>query len=139
MKAFLIGQFGERHRKSLKFHHTVFHLKYIFFSVSGKCVLVAFSNKCKQQVKINSSLKPLGYIITGTSLKLKNIIRHPELHPTVTFSAVDPSGQRSLLVNGQMSMILTPKADCSTYTQIEVTPGNILYINFMQVFMYNSI
>ena len=59
----------------------------------------------------------------GTSFKLKNIIRHPELHPTVTFSAVDPSGQRFLLMNGKDSLVLEPKGDCETYTQVAITPG----------------
>lgn len=91
------------------------------FFVSEMCVTLNFINNFGSQFKLYSSLKHEGYLVTGSGYKLKLIIDRPELHSHVTFYAVDPTGQRTILLNGVQRISEPVIPNCPEYVDVLVT------------------
>ena len=85
------------------------------------CVAINFINNFGSHFKLYSSLKHEGYLVTGSSFKLKLIIDRHELHSHVIFYAVDPTGEGKILLNGVERISEPVISGCPEFVDVLVT------------------
>ncbi|KXJ09869.1 hypothetical protein AC249_AIPGENE20526 [Exaiptasia diaphana] len=90
-------------------------------SQNTKCIALNFINNAGVPFKITSSLKRQEYLVTDENMRLKAIIKRPELHRHVVFRAKDPENKFILNIEGDPSIIVTPSYDCNKYVSVRVT------------------
>ena len=111
-----------------------------------------FFNNAGVPVILCSSLKPEGYLITGSHFNLRYVMRnghfvgfqgeHNELNPlygeTVSFWAKDPAGIRDILLNGKKTVYTNPRLDCDPAITFTVTskPKSTSKLHFCRFITY---
>ena len=66
------------------------------------------------------------WTVTGAEFKIKLTFRNPELHKFIAFHAVDPKNELILFLDGDKTISVMPRTDCSEYINVTVIgiPGN---------------
>ena len=72
-----------------------------------------------------SKMKSTGWRVTGEEFKIRLTFKNPELHKFITFRAEDLYGQLILHLDGDKTISVMPRTDCSEYIDVQVTgvPG----------------
>ena len=67
--------------------------------------------------------------MTGEQFEIRLTFTKPDLHKFVTFKAVDPYGQLILHLDGDKTISVMPRTDCSEFIDVVVTgvPGRKLF------------
>ena len=93
------------------------------FSSLGKCIALRFVNQVGHPFKLTSSMK--SWRVTGEKFEIRLTFTNPDLHKFVTFNAVDPYGQLILHLDGDKTISVMPRTDCSDFIEVQVTgvPG----------------
>ncbi|XP_068679091.1 uncharacterized protein [Montipora foliosa] len=76
---------------------------------NDKCISLKFINKIRKPIKLVSSMKLGGYLITAETFKLKTIFKHPRKHHHVIFYARDADDiDNEVLLNNNNAIAVTP-------------------------------
>lgn len=72
-----------------------------------------------------SHMKATGWQVTGDEFKIRLTFKNPDLHKFITFRAKDLYGQLILHLDGDKTISVMPRTDCSEYINVQVTgvPG----------------
>ena len=74
-----------------------------------KCISLKFINKVRKPIKLVSSMKLEGYLITAETFKLKTVFKHPRKHHHVIFYARDADDRdNEVLLNNNNAIAVTP-------------------------------
>ena len=70
-------------------------------------------------------MKTTGWRVTGEEFKIRLTFKNPDLHKFITFKAEDLYGQLILHLDGDKTISVMPRTDCSEYIDVQVTgvPG----------------
>lgn len=98
------------------------------FLPSGKCIALRFINQVGHPFNLTSQMKEQGWRVTGEKFEIRLTFTKPDLHKFVTFKAVDPYGQLILHLDGDKTISVMPRTDCSEFIDVQVTgiPGEYL-------------
>lgn len=98
------------------------------FCSSGKCIALRFINMIGHPFKLISQTKTHGWQVTGEEFKIRLTFKNPDLHKFITFRAEDLYGQLILHLDGDKTISVMPRTDCSEYIDVQVTgvPGECL-------------
>lgn len=93
----------------------------------GKCIALRFINSVGHPFKLISAMKPEGWLVTGEEFRIRLTFKDPNLHKFVTFRGEDPYGQYILHLDGDKTISVMPRTDCSDYIDVQVTgiPGEL--------------
>jgi hypothetical protein len=75
---------------------------------SDKCISIRFFNKIRKPVKIVSSMKREGYLVTAETFKLKTIFKHARKDRKVHFYAQDLNDKEDVLLNNNNVVTVIP-------------------------------
>ena len=82
---------------------------YTSFFLPDKCISLKFINKIRKPIKLVSSMKLGGYLITAETFKLKTIFKHPRKHHHVILYARDADDiDNEVLLNNNNAIAVTP-------------------------------
>ncbi|XP_032230889.2 uncharacterized protein LOC5506570 isoform X2 [Nematostella vectensis] len=89
-----------------------------------KCIGLKFFNKLRRPVKIISSMKMAGYLVTAETFKLKTIFKHSRRNRKVIFYAQDLDDKEEVLLNNNNVVTVIPGPCDMPYRQLYITrPG----------------
>ena len=99
----------------------------ISFCFTGKCIALRFNNRVGHPVKLISHVKPTGWLVSGEEFKIRLTFKNPDLHKFITFKAEDLYGQLILHLDGDKTISVMPRTDCSEYIDVQITgvPGEL--------------
>lgn len=78
------------------------------FFVLDKCISIRFFNKIQKPVKIVSSMKREGYLVTAETFKLRTIFKHARKDRKVHFYAQDLNDKEDVLLNNNNVVTVIP-------------------------------
>lgn len=78
------------------------------FFCPDKCISIRFYNKILKPVRIVSSMKRAGYLVTAETFKLKTIFKHARKDRKVHFYAQDLDDKEDILLNNNNVITVIP-------------------------------
>ncbi|XP_031566262.1 uncharacterized protein LOC116301362 [Actinia tenebrosa] len=78
------------------------------YGMGDKCISIRFFNKIQKPVKIVSSMKREGYLVTAETFKLKTIFKHARKDRKVHFYAQDLNDKEDVLLNNNNVVTVIP-------------------------------
>ncbi|XP_020914877.1 uncharacterized protein LOC110252396 isoform X2 [Exaiptasia diaphana] len=78
------------------------------YNMGDKCISIRFYNKIRKPVRIVSSMKRAGYLVTAETFKLKTIFKHARKDRKVHFYAQDLDDKDDILLNNNNVITVIP-------------------------------